>query len=56
MSEPNAPLRNDDMDELAAVRQLLAERPPPGPATVAAARASLERAGLPGTSGRYRCT
>jgi hypothetical protein len=54
MSEPNAPLRNDDMDELAAVRQLLAERPTPGPETVAAARASLERAGLPGTSGRVR--
>ena len=34
------------MDELTAVRQLLAERPPPAPDTVAAARASLERAGL----------
>ncbi len=33
------------MDELTAVRQLLAERPPPAPDTVAAARASLERAG-----------
>ncbi len=40
------------MDELIAVRQLLAERPPPAPETVAAARASLERAGLPAAPGR----
>jgi hypothetical protein len=46
MNQPNAPRRNDDMDELTAVRQLLAERPPPAPEIVAAARASLERAGL----------
>jgi hypothetical protein len=52
MSEPNAPRGNDDMDELTAVQQLLAERPAPAPATVAAARASLERAGLHGTQGR----
>lgn len=52
MNEPNAPRRNDDMDELTAVRELLAERPPPTPDTVAAARASLERAGLRGMPGR----
>jgi hypothetical protein len=40
------------MDELTAVRQLLAERPPPAPDTVAAARASLERAAMDGTRGR----
>jgi hypothetical protein len=39
------------MDELTAVRQLLAERPAPSPGTVAAARASLERAGLHATHG-----
>jgi hypothetical protein len=39
------------MDELTAVRQLLAERPPPAPDTVAAARASLERAGLRAADG-----
>jgi hypothetical protein len=48
MNEPNAPRRNDEMDELTAVQQLLAERPAPSPATIAAARASLERAGLHG--------
>lgn len=52
MSEPNAPGWSDAMDELTAVRQLLAERPPPSPGAVAAARASLERAGLHGTPGR----
>jgi hypothetical protein len=51
MNDPNAPRGNEDMDELTAVRQLLAERPPPAPATVAAARASLERASL-GEGGR----
>ncbi len=40
------------MDELIAVRQLLAERPPPAPETMAAARASLERAGLAAAPGR----
>ena len=40
------------MDELTAVRQLLAERPAPSPATVAAARASLEQAGLNATHDR----
>ena len=40
------------MDELTAVRQLLAERPSPTPETVAAARASLERAGLHGAPSR----
>ena len=40
------------MDELTAVQQLLAERPPPAPETVAAARASLERAVVNGTRGR----
>ena len=40
------------MDELTAVQQLLAERPPPAPAIVAAARASLEQAGLHATHGR----
>ena len=40
------------MDELTAVQQLLAERPPPAPDTVAAARASLEQAGLRGARGR----
>jgi hypothetical protein len=52
MNEPNGPRRIDDMDELTAVQQLLAERPPPAPETVAAARASLERAGLHGTRSR----
>lgn len=56
MSERDAPRRNDEMDELTAVRQLLAERPAPSPATVAAARASLERAGLPGTQAGCHCT
>ena len=32
------------MDELTAVRELLAEPPPPGPDVVTAARARLERA------------
>lgn len=40
------------MDELTAVRQLLAEPPPPAPDIVAAARASLERAGLHAAPGR----
>ena len=40
------------MDELTAVQQLMAERPPPAPETVAAARASLERAVVNGTRGR----
>jgi hypothetical protein len=40
------------MDELTAVQQLLAERPPPAPDIVAAARASLERAAMDGTRGR----
>ena len=40
------------MDELTAVQQLLAERPPPAPETVAAARASLEQAALRGARGR----
>jgi hypothetical protein len=52
MSDPNAPGWSDEMDELTAVQQLLAERPPPSPDAVAAARASLERAGLYGTPGR----
>jgi len=39
------------MDELEVVRQLLAERPPPTAGVVAAARASLERAGLNGAPG-----
>jgi hypothetical protein len=52
MSEPNAPGWSDEMDELTAVQQLLAERPPPSPDAVAAARASLDRAGLHGTPGR----
>lgn len=52
MNEPNAPQGNDEMDELTAVQQLLAERPAPSPDAVAAARASLERAGLYGTPGR----
>jgi hypothetical protein len=41
------------MDELEAVQRLLAERPPPAPDVVAAARTSLERAGafsVPGVS------
>jgi hypothetical protein len=52
MNEPNAPRRIDEMDELTAVRQLLAERPPPAPDIVAAARASLKRAVLDDTRGR----
>ena len=39
------------MDELEAVQQLLAERPPPAPDVVAAARTSLERAGAVPPSG-----
>jgi hypothetical protein len=52
MNEPNEPRRIEDMDELTAVQQLLAERPPPAPDIVAAARASLERAAMDGTRGR----
>jgi hypothetical protein len=52
MSEPNEPRRIEGMDELTAVQQLLAERPPPAPDIVAAARASLERAAMDGTRGR----
>jgi hypothetical protein len=51
MNEPDEPRRIDDMDELTAVRQLLAERPPPAPEIVAAARASLEQAALQGARG-----
>src|SRR5262249_8835362 len=51
MNEPNAQGWSDEMDELTAVQQLLAERPAPSPGTVAAARARLERAGL-GEGGR----
>ena len=46
MTEPNVPHPDSPMDELAAVQRLLAERPTPGAEVVAAARASLERAGV----------
>ena len=44
MNEPNPTRRSPEMDELTAVRQLLAEPPPPAPDVVTAARARLERA------------
>ena len=50
MNEPNASRRGPATDELAAIRQLLAEPPPPAPAVVLAARARLERAAR-GTGG-----
>jgi hypothetical protein len=51
MDELNAPQRSHPMDELEAVQRLLAERPPPAPDVVAAARAGLERAGVVTTHG-----
>jgi hypothetical protein len=44
MNEPNATRRGPATDELTAIRQLLAEPPPPAPDVVTAARARLERA------------
>jgi hypothetical protein len=51
MNELNAPQRSHPMDELEAVQRLLAERPPPAPNVVAAARAGLERASVVSASG-----
>jgi len=42
------------MDELTAVRQLLAEPPPPAPDVVAAARARLKRSARGTGSPRWR--
>ncbi|HXZ70636.1 MAG TPA: hypothetical protein VEH31_07180, partial [Streptosporangiaceae bacterium] len=44
MNEPTAGRRGPATEELTAIRQLLAEPPPPAPDVVLAARARLDRA------------